>query len=59
MNRPKMSAYRIMVRVSVEGGYPETNHLPEKIQKATYLRFTTPEKRPDVAELLLMMLNML
>ena len=56
---PKMSAYRIMMCVTVEGGFPETKHLPEEIQKVTALCFTTQEKRASVSELLLTMLNML
>ena len=56
---PKMSAYRIMVCVTVEGGFPETSHLPESIQKLTALCFTTPEKRTSASDLLLMLLNML
>ena len=56
---PKMSAYRIMVTVTVEGAFPETNHLPEKIREVTALCFTTPDKRADIAEVLLKMLHML
>ena len=48
---PKMSAYRIMVCVTVEGGFPETNHLLESIQKLTALCFTTPEKRTSASDL--------
>ena len=45
-----MSAYRIMMCVTVEGGFPETKHLPEEIQKVTALCFTTQEKRASVAD---------
>ena len=56
---PKMSAYRIMVRVTVKGGYPATNHLPEMIQKVTALCFTTHDERAEVAQVLKLMLEML
>ena len=34
---PKMSAFRIMARVTIEGGYPETHHLPEKYSKLPHV----------------------
>ena len=56
---PKMSAYRIMVTVTVEGGFPATNYFPEKVKEVTALCFTTADKRANIAEVLLKMLNML